>query len=320
MPIQEQFIARLGLTSEQDKRQGNPKLKLHLPSQQVTGLHITLKDTAASSTPDANASRTRAPQIPCISNPSNPSNVALETSTSTGLRLDGRIDSLQSIPPPPPKRRTWKHKPPRWLRSTFWIRNNIDWNHLKPVLRSAVSAWICLLLLLIPTTLRMIGQVCKKTLGRILFISFSVSPIYFWFCAVLGWLHYSYRCVPLSIHSRRVRRELMSTASCNAGKPSRIPYASCRSVCGCFRTRDPRRRHGFNHVCVSRRSPLLLLKFYRDSFGDVLLSLDLYRWSCLGIKVAHFARRNVKYDAEIPIVLTGRYMETGVRIVNFRWR
>ena len=317
MLTQEQSSARVGSASLQDKRQGNPKLKLQLPSHQVTDLHFTPKDTPSSATPDANVNGTKTPQNPCISNAST---IALETSTSTGLRLDGRIDSLQSIPPPPPKRRTWKHKLPRWLRSTFWIRNNIDWNHLKPVLRSAVSAWICLLLLLIPTTLRMIGQVCKKTLGRILFISFSVSPIYFWFCAVLGWLHYSYRCVPLSIHSRRVRRELMSTASCNSGKPSRIPYASCRSVCGCFRTRDPRRRHGFNHVCVSRRSLLLLLKFYRDPFGDVLLSLDLYRWSCLGIKVAHFARRDVNYDAEIPIVLTGRYMETGVRIDNFRWR
>lgn len=40
-----------------------------------------------------------------------------------------------------------------------WIPANWTWSKWKPVLRSALAAWICLLLFLIPTTLNVMGQV-----------------------------------------------------------------------------------------------------------------------------------------------------------------
>jgi hypothetical protein len=48
---------------------------------------------------------------------------------------------------------------PRWLRSAFWIRNNLDWHHVKPVLRSTVCGWVSLLLLLGEGSLRVVGTV-----------------------------------------------------------------------------------------------------------------------------------------------------------------
>lgn len=41
-----------------------------------------------------------------------------------------------------------------------WIPANWSWSRWKPVLRSALAAWIGLLLFLIPTTLNVMGQVC----------------------------------------------------------------------------------------------------------------------------------------------------------------
>lgn len=40
-----------------------------------------------------------------------------------------------------------------------WIPANWTWSKWKPVLRSALSAWISLLLFLIPTTMDVMGQV-----------------------------------------------------------------------------------------------------------------------------------------------------------------
>lgn len=40
-----------------------------------------------------------------------------------------------------------------------WVPANWNWSKWKPVLRSALAAWICLLLFLIPTTLNVMGQV-----------------------------------------------------------------------------------------------------------------------------------------------------------------
>lgn len=40
-----------------------------------------------------------------------------------------------------------------------WIPANWTWSKWKPVLRSALAAWICLLLFLIPATLNVMGQV-----------------------------------------------------------------------------------------------------------------------------------------------------------------
>ena len=40
-----------------------------------------------------------------------------------------------------------------------WIPANWSWSKWKPVLRSALAAWISLLLFLIPTTLNVMGQV-----------------------------------------------------------------------------------------------------------------------------------------------------------------
>ena len=37
-----------------------------------------------------------------------------------------------------------------------------------------------------------------------------------------------------------------------------------------------------------------------------------YRWSCLGIRLAHVARENVDFNAETAVILTGRYVETAV--------
>ena len=144
-------------SSVQDKRKGNPILKLQLPHRQSTAKIKRSPRGSPSRLAEPNGG-TKGSRNSYISNSST---LVVNSGSGTGIRLDARIDSLQSIPPPPPKKRTWKHNLPRWSRSMYWIRNNFDWNHLKPVLRSAVAAWISLLLLLIPGSLHMIGQVCK---------------------------------------------------------------------------------------------------------------------------------------------------------------
>jgi hypothetical protein len=51
----------------------------------------------------------------------------------------------------------------RMLAPTIdWITNKLNWSDLKPVIRSAISAWICLLLLLGPKTGEMMGQVSSS--------------------------------------------------------------------------------------------------------------------------------------------------------------
>lgn len=53
---------------------------------------------------------------------------------------------------------------PFWRSTTLphtlqWIPANWSWSKWKPVLRSALAAWISLLFFLIPTTLNVMGQV-----------------------------------------------------------------------------------------------------------------------------------------------------------------
>lgn len=43
--------------------------------------------------------------------------------------------------------------------STTWITKRLDWANLKPVIRSSVSAWICLVFMLVSKTQQRLGQV-----------------------------------------------------------------------------------------------------------------------------------------------------------------
>jgi len=50
-------------------------------------------------------------------------------------------------------------RPENLPRTLQWIPANWSWSKWKPVIRSALAAWISLLLFLIPTTLNVMGQV-----------------------------------------------------------------------------------------------------------------------------------------------------------------
>jgi hypothetical protein len=50
--------------------------------------------------------------------------------------------------------------------SMHWIPANFNWSKLKPVIRSAVTAWISLLFVIINPTLRVVGQVSALFLLR----------------------------------------------------------------------------------------------------------------------------------------------------------
>lgn len=62
------------------------------------------------------------------------------------------------------------NKPPRhslgqWILKKSpinlqWIPPNFTWSKIKPVLRSALTAWISVLFFIIPSLERMLGQVC----------------------------------------------------------------------------------------------------------------------------------------------------------------
>jgi hypothetical protein len=45
------------------------------------------------------------------------------------------------------------------LPSISWIQKNANWPALKPVIRSSIAAWICLLFMLIYPTEQLLGQV-----------------------------------------------------------------------------------------------------------------------------------------------------------------
>lgn len=46
------------------------------------------------------------------------------------------------------------------LQSDFsWVTKNMDATHIKPALRAAVAAWVSLILMIIPKTQRILGQV-----------------------------------------------------------------------------------------------------------------------------------------------------------------
>lgn len=89
--------------------------------------------------------------------------------------------------------------------------------------------------------------------------------------------------------------------------PSRLSYATC----GPLRYRSWKRiaydRDCIGNICVSS---IQLFQFVRGSLR--FLFLFEYRWSCLGIRLAHVARENVDFNAETAVILTGRYVETAV--------
>lgn len=87
---------------------------------------------------------------------------------------DGKCENLPpqkhestSSLPSPKEGSIWKALTPGNLH---WITNNLNRTGLRPVTRCAISAWISLLLVLIPRTERFLGQVSSDT-----FMS-NVSP------------------------------------------------------------------------------------------------------------------------------------------------
>lgn len=88
-------------------------------------------------------------------------------------------------------------KPPRlnlgqWIlkKSPFdlnWIPANWNWSKIKPVIRSAIEAWVSVLFFIIPSIEKILGQV--GGFDYILFYSVLIYPF------LLGQLPYSRRCV-----------------------------------------------------------------------------------------------------------------------------
>lgn len=76
---------------------------------------------------------------------------------------------------PSTSRRTTLHD--TFRARTAWMRDKMDMSHLKPVIRCAVAAWVSLLLVVIPSSERLLGQVRASTIPRRQsFIQHSCSP------------------------------------------------------------------------------------------------------------------------------------------------
>jgi len=58
-----------------------------------------------------------------------------------------------------------------------WIPANWSWPKLKPVLRSALSAWICVLLIVINPSMRLLGQVSSWRLELLLSVVLMLNSL-----------------------------------------------------------------------------------------------------------------------------------------------
>lgn len=79
-------------------------------------------------------------------------------------RADARKKSLHLRLETPKKRRTLRGFFYIWRRTIAradpnWIKLNMDASHIKPIIRTTVSAWICVILLVASRTQAVMGQV-----------------------------------------------------------------------------------------------------------------------------------------------------------------
>lgn len=103
----------------------NPRLRLQMPPR----LFGSMRGAVADSTLGGLARQISAPSVKF---------------TIPGEESTSRLSKLKELIPKP---------------DISWILNNLDATHLKPAIRTAVATWISVLLILIPETQAILGQV-----------------------------------------------------------------------------------------------------------------------------------------------------------------
>ncbi len=82
------------------------------------------------------------------------------------------IDVAEKTKDTPPRGNVWvrlqtvaRQKLSRFLPDLGWVRDKLNWSDLKPVIRSAISAWACLILLLVSKSGKLLGQASLRDLS-----------------------------------------------------------------------------------------------------------------------------------------------------------